>query len=61
MDRRGDWDGVIVENVLLERDWDGDIVEHVLLEMDWDGVIVGQERGLGWGYSWTGEGIGMGL
>ena len=47
MDRRGDWDGVIVENVLLERDWDG--------------VIVGQERGLGWGYSWAGEGIGMGL
>ena len=51
MDRRGDWDGVIVEHVLLERDWDGVIVEQVLLERDWDGVIVGQERGLGWGYS----------
>ena len=23
---------------------------------DWDSVIVGQERGLGWGYSWAGRG-----
>ena len=58
MDRRGDWDGVIVgqERGLgwgyswtgsRRGDWDRVIVEQVLLEMDWDGVIVGQERGLG--------------